>query len=112
MGRANIFVVRDAIDQNSLSADEKKTHESEIGAAITKLAYSPEYEETGEGKQRIREAAVANHSNRVGWVDKVDSAEQRVFVWMGNCLRPISALDQSHLDVVKNIVAEQKPATS
>lgn len=49
---------------------------------------------------------VRNHSNCVNFCDEVHSIDAQVYLWVGNCLRPIYKLDEDRLDLAAQLISD------
>ena len=57
---------------------------------------------------RITSAPVANHVNCVVRCDEVHSTDSRLYLWSGNCLRPVHQIDAEDLDIVARLIEDER----
>jgi hypothetical protein len=79
----------------------------ELGKQVHKLCFAPQYAEQPEGRERITWGRIGN-GDAVQWVGEVHSTEAKIFLWAGNCLRPLRALDDEELDSVLRSIEEER----
>jgi hypothetical protein len=102
-----LFVFDDGIVQAKVSEIGFTRHAVALGEAVLKLCLEPIREWTESGLRRVTSATVLNHGNCVNWVDEVQSMEQRVYMWSGNCLRPLAKLSDDELQNAKDLLDEE-----
>lgn len=51
-------------------------------------------------------APVFGHSNCVNFCDEIHSTDAQVYLWVGNCLRPIHRLDEERLDLAAQLIED------
>ena len=96
-----LFVFDDGIVQAKVSEIGFTRHAVALGEAVLKLCLEPVREWTDSGLGRVTSATVLNYGNCAHWVDEVHSMEQRVYMWSGNCLRPLAKLSDDELQIAK-----------
>ena len=92
-----LFVFDDGIVHAKNSEAEFTRHAEALGKSVLKLCLEPIREWTESGLTRVTSATVLNYGNCAHWVDEVHSMEQRVYMWSGNCLRPLAKLSDGEL---------------
>ena len=108
MGMANVlFVFEDGIVHAKDSETEFARYAAALGEAILKLCLKPVHEWTESGLRRVTAAEVLNHRNCANWVDEVQSTDQGVYLWSGNCLRPLAKLADDELQYAKDLLDEE-----
>ncbi len=56
----------------------------------------------------INSAPVGPHANCVNRSDKVHSTDTRLYLWLGNCLRPLHELDPDDLRSAEQLLQEER----
>ena len=79
-----------------------------LGEAVLKLCLEPIREWTESGLRRVTSAQVLYYGNCVNWVDEVHSMEQRVYLWSGNCLRPLGKLSDGELQNAQDRLDDER----
>jgi hypothetical protein len=59
-------------------------------------------------QRRVSSAPVANMINGIEYCDEVHSTDSRLYLWLGNCLRPLHKLDAEDLDTVARLVKDER----
>ncbi len=105
MGQCHIVTIY----EDGISNLGKPKHElsEELGRTVTDLCMAPMREWTDAGLKRVTDGKIGNHGSCVNWVDDVHSSEERVYVFAGNCLRPLSALSPEERASVRKLMDEQ-----
>jgi hypothetical protein len=81
---------------------------NELGKQVHNVCFAPQYAQHPEGPERMTWGQIGNGQNAVQWVDEVHSTEARTYLWTGNCLRPLGALDDEELDFVLRYVEDER----
>ena len=102
-----LFVFDDGIVHAKDSEAEFTRHAEALGKSVLKLCLEPIREWTESGLRRVTSAEVLTHGNCVNWVDDVPSTEQQVYMWSGNCLRPLANLSDDELQNAKDLLDEE-----
>ena len=104
MGQAHILCIReDALTLSKPSADLP----AQVGDAVVRLCVEPEMHWTDSGLQPTTWAAVGGCSNGIEHADEVHSSDQRLYIWVGNCLRPIHKVKNEDLQVAERLLLEE-----
>ena len=107
MGTTHIFYLYD--DALAAARDDPASRDLlalELGRAILGLTVDPEYLAIGGGAPgRVTWQRVGAHANALQWCDEVHDRDVRVYVWAGNCLRELGAIDD---DVKREAAAVMK----
>jgi hypothetical protein len=104
MGQAHILCVReDALTLSKPSADLP----AQVGAAVVRLCVNPEMHWTDSGLQPTTWADVGGHSNGIEHADEAHSTDRRLYIWEGNCLRPIHKVKDDDLKIAKELLQEE-----
>jgi hypothetical protein len=107
MGYSHILTVHDdAFSIHKPTDLNEAIHE--LGKQVHRLCFAPQYAEQPEGRERITWGQIGSHGNAVEWVDEIHSTEAKIFLWAGNCLRPLRALDNEELDSVLRSIEEER----
>jgi hypothetical protein len=59
-------------------------------------------------ERRISSAPVGNMINAIEYCDEVHSTDARLYLWLGNCLRPLHKLDAEDLETVARLVKDER----
>jgi len=81
--------------------------EQAFGQALLKVCLNPDYAHAPEGPERVWWADVGNHGGCINWVDEVHQSDSRLYLWDGNCLRPLRKLDDEALQQAAALLQEE-----
>jgi len=102
MGQKHIlWVIEDGISRT-------KEKPEALGEAVLKVCLNPDFAPTpdGQGLERVWWRSVLGVSC-VNWVDDVHQSDIRLYLWGGNCLRPIRKLDDEDLEQAAALLQEE-----
>jgi len=107
MGNSHILTVYDDAFSVQKHADLNQAID-ELGKQVHEVCFVPQYAHHPEGPERITWGRVGKHENAVQWVDEVHSTEAGIYLWAGNCLRPLRTLNDEELDFVLRSVEDER----
>jgi hypothetical protein len=93
--------------------------DKEIAALSTSLEHIPDSADAPARRKKLEllrearkgpdidSASVGNHANCVNRCDKVHSTWTGLYLWSGNCLRPLHELDADDLKTVEQLLLEE-----
>ena len=97
MGIAHILWVY----EDGLTHHDRGVLAPAVGEAVVDLCMNPIMTSTPEGLRPLRSRPVLNHGNCINKAAELRSVDEQIFVWAGNCLRPLYDLDNDGLDRAK-----------
>ena len=110
MGYSYIMhIYEDGIKESKPSKEIEKKLKSEIGEAVIKLCLNPEYDYGAvEDAGKITTEKIGTITNGINLIDEVHSTENKLYLWAGNCLRPIKDLHKKDLKLVEHLINKRE----
>lgn len=105
MGQCHIVTIYE--DGISNFGEPKHEVSEDLGRTVIDLCMAPLHEWTDSGPKRVKDGKIGHCSNCVNWVDDICSTEERVYVFAGNCLRPLSALSPEERASVRKLMDQE-----
>ena len=104
MGQAHILCVReDALTLSKPPVDVP----TEVGEAVVRLCMKPEMHWTESGLRPTTWGRVGPCENGIEHADEVHSTDRRLYLWIGNCLRPIHEVKREDLEAAEELLREE-----
>ena len=80
---------------------------AQVGEAVIRLCIEPETHWTESGMRPTTWARVGACENAIEHADEVHSSDQRLYLWIGNCLRPIHRVEKHELEAAEKLLREE-----
>lgn len=103
MGQAHILCVR----EDALTLSKPPDLTAQVGEAVVRLCIKPEMHWTESGSRPTNWARVGACENGIEHADEVHSSDRRLYLWIGNCLRPIHEVKKEELEAAEELLREE-----
>lgn len=104
MGYSHIIWVND--DPLSIEPPPAEELKAALGEAVFEII-SPHYVLISGKPQRNDSAPIFSSMDAVNYCDEVHSSDARLFLWFGNCLRPLKRLEDRELLVCQEMILDE-----
>jgi hypothetical protein len=109
MGTSHILYLYD--DALTPARDDPSLRDAlalDLGRAILALTLDPDYFTDADTQtnqpRRLTWTRIGSHGNALHWCDEVHNHDIRVYVWAGNCLRELGALDEPTQRAIRDVI--------
>lgn len=103
MGQAHLICVRD----DGLKFSPPTDLPTQVGAAVVHMCTATEVYFPADRGTPGKVAAIGAMTNCIEHVDHVHSSDRRLYLWIGNCLRPLHEVNVDDLHVAQELLAAE-----